>query len=237
MATQQLTDQVARWRAPTHAPRSTRELIDQLARLAGLGLLTVVAMLTLGAVSQLGPVRKIDQAVFDALVPRLQSARGLITICNRLTDLGSVNVTYAVTVAIAVVVAATRRSILAPLLVLTTVAASKALQWAAIKIIDGSVPTEWVIGAAGPYYSGGVVRVVLVSGIAVLAGRTAPGGGWLRRHPTTLWWIPAGLGALEGLTRLVLGRHWPLDIVAGIPIGLCIVALYRRAEMLIVRDA
>ncbi|NNE94514.1 MAG: phosphatase PAP2 family protein, partial [Acidimicrobiales bacterium] len=36
-------------------------------------------------------------------------------------------------------------------------------------------------------------------------------------------------GVLEGLTRMALGRHWPLDIVAALPIGLVVALIVGRA--------
>jgi membrane-associated phospholipid phosphatase len=58
------------------------------------------------------------------------------------------------------------------------------------------------------------------SGHSILAGSLA--GCLIRRHPVPEVIIPAALGALAvGGSRVVLGKHWPSDVVAGLAIGFC----------------
>ncbi len=94
-----------------------------------------------------------------------------------------------------------------------------------IKLVDGTIPEgPDVIGSAGPYFSGGVQRVIIVFG--VLATLLAPRFSWTSR---TIYSIAIGTGIFEGFTRLVLGRHWPFDLLAAFPIGLAILVIFRHA--------
>lgn len=76
--------------------------------------------------------------------------------------------------------------------------------------------TDIVIGFAGGYPSGGVVRTVLVLGVLALLLAQA----WRSTQEIV------SLGALVGLfvgteapTRFILARHWPIDILGGPIIG------------------
>lgn len=40
-------------------------------------------------------------------------------------------------------------------------------------------------------------------------------------------------GVFEGLTRLALGRHWPLDVAAAVPVGLGVAFVVWQAVELI----
>ncbi len=85
------------------------------------------------------------------------------------------------------------------------------------RIVDGTAPDDFaetadlVSGTAGPYFSGGVVRVIVIVGLALAVAGLGN---------RAIFSIAALAGTLEGVTRLVLGRHWLLDTVAAIPIGL-----------------
>jgi membrane-associated phospholipid phosphatase len=58
------------------------------------------------------------------------------------------------------------------------------------------------------------------SGHAILAGSLA--GCLIRRHPVPEVIIPVSVAALAvGASRVVLGKHWPSDVVAGLAIGFC----------------
>ena len=71
-------------------------------------------------------------------------------------------------------------------------------------------------GPVGGFPSGGTARILLVAGIT--AALLAP---YLARRP-----VRAGLGAVAALltwtelaSRLILGRHWVLDVVGGCVLG------------------
>ena len=92
-------------------------------------------------------------------------------------------------------------------------------------LVDGTTPESPLIqGTAGPYFSGGVLRVLVIFGTAAAL---------LGLQKRTVVVIAVVAGSIEGLTRLVLGRHWPLDIVAALPIGLAVLTLVILSEELL----
>ena len=67
-----------------------------------------------------------------------------------------------------------------------------------IRLVDGTIPEgPEVIGNAGPYFSGGVQRVIIVFG--VLATIAAPRFNWSSR---TIYSIAIVAGVFEGLRGL-----------------------------------
>jgi undecaprenyl-diphosphatase len=48
---------------------------------------------------------------------------------------------------------------------------------------------------------------------------------WLRLMMLGPWWV---LAALQGLSRVVVGAHWPSDVIAGAGLGLCLAPLMWR---------
>ncbi len=175
----------------------------------------------------LAPVRSIDERVFYRLVPWLQQADWLVGASLFLTDIGSKNIAYNAAAALALYVAIVNRSLRQALLIVATLIGIHGLQWLTFAVADGVVPTEHVVGNAGPFYSGGVVRALVVSGLIafVFASRFAP------RDWRVMWALPLGVGVLEAATRLVLGKHWPLDAVLAIPIGVAVLWSYQQTTV------
>ncbi len=173
----------------------------------------VLAVLLVGKLTLLDSVKDVDRAVFEALVPRLQSIPGLTSLSERVTEIGSIPVNYGMAIALGGLVFAARRDPLRGLLIPATVLVGHLLQRLAIDVVDGFAPDEHVVGASGPYFSGGVQRVVLLTGIILV----------IARPDRSLRWIASWavlLGLVEATTRFVLGRHWPSDLLASFPIGL-----------------
>ncbi len=189
-----------------------------------------VAVQLFGKFSLLSGVKVVDEAVFEFLVTGLQAIPGLTSVSERLTDIGAVSVNYGMAMALAFFVGLQRRSVLLPSLIAVTFLCGHALQYLTNRIVAGTVPTEHVIGAAGSYFSGGVMRVVLLAGMAATLA--------LPRHRDALVWkLAIVLGLVEAITRLALGRHWPIDLFASFPIGLGIVWIFRQLALpLLERD-
>jgi membrane-associated phospholipid phosphatase len=184
--------------------------------------LGVVATVLVGKFSMLGPVKDVDEAVFDAVVPWLQGLPGVTGFGEVVTDMGAIPLNRAIAVLVALGALVWRRSLWLALIALAIFFGSMYGHSLVINAVDGSSPTEHVLGNAGPYYSGGVVRVIALVGFAL----TVYFG---MRRPRLVYGTAVAFGAVEGLTRLIVGRHWPFDVLASIPIGLALVWLFRAA--------
>lgn len=193
-------------------------------RLLAIGICGAALMLSVGATVFWGPVRATDEAVFDAVVPRLQAWSWLVSVSEVVTDLGAKSFTYVLAGGLAIMLAIRRRSLLAPALVGVSIFAIHVMQWLAVVVIDGPTPTEHVMGGAGPYYSGGVVRALVVFGMLA----TEIDHQTERRIP--VWAIALTAGTIEAATRVILGRHWPFDVVMAIPIGCGLLWCYQEAR-------
>ncbi len=190
------------------------------------GLLVVASTLVCARLVLLEPVRDFDEALFARVVPRLQQTRFLVAASEWLTDMGSKNAVYTLVLVMVVYLLAVRRAAGSAVLVAATLIAAQGLQWLTFASVTGTSPTEFVIGTAGPFYSGGVVRAMIATGMLIRTFTRAR-----RPSNTRFVWISAlSVGVIEGWTRLVLGRHWPLDIVAALPIGAGILWCYLAME-------
>ncbi len=192
----------------------------------GAAVALVVGTLALGFFSLLDPVKEVDAAVYRASVSVLQAIPGSIPASEFLTQLGSIPVNYGMALGGAFAVWLQRRKIAVPILIVATLLATHVLQKITISVVDGVIPVDdRIIGAAGPYYSGGVARVVVLAGIIASACLVRSA-----KSDRLVWQLAIGLGVVEALTRLVLGRHWPIDLIASFPIGLITVWLFRQVQ-------
>ncbi len=194
-------------------------------RLVGLACLLLIVTIVVGKLSLTGPVKSVDVRLFAFLVPRLQSIPGLSGFCEWATLLGAIPVDYAMITIAGLIVAFQRRRFGVAGLMVASILGANVFQKIVIRLVDGTIPDgPEVIGNAGPYFSGGVQRVIIVFG--VLATIAAPRFNWSSR---TIYSIAIVAGVFEGLTRLVLGRHWPVDLLAAFPIGIAILMIFRQA--------
>lgn len=81
-----------------------------------------------------------------------------------------------------------------------------------------------MVGVAGPYFSGGVFWVTLIAALAAIV---------FQRSIRFVVGVGVLAGVFEGLTRLALGRHLPLDVVAAIPVGLGVAFVVWQAVELV----
>lgn len=192
----------------------------------GVAVALVLGTLAFGFFSLLDPVKDIDAAAYRGSLSALQAIPGAIPFSEFVTQLGSIPANYGMSMGGAFVVWLQRRKIAIPLLIVGTHLATIALQKLTIGVVDGMIPVDdRIVGAAGPYYSGGVARVIVLAGI--LASATLVRSA---KSDRLVWQLAIGLGVIEALTRLALGRHWPIDLVASFPIGLTTVWLFRQAQ-------
>lgn len=194
-------------------------------RLSGLSGLLLLATVVVGKLSLTGPVKSVDVRLFEAIVPWLQSVPGLTATSLAATQVGAIPISYAMITIGGLLVAFQRRRFGVAGLMAASLLGAHLLQRIVVRLVDGTLPEgPDVIGSAGPYFSGGIQRVIIVFG--VIASVVAPRLGWSTR---TIYGIAIAAGALEGLTRLVLGRHWPFDLAAAFPIGIAILMIFRQA--------
>lgn len=70
---------------------------------------------------------------------------------------------------------------------------------------------------AGTYFSGGMARLIVVWGVAlVLADRRFE---WVRRHRPVMAGLLVTATVIEGYTRTVLIKHWITDVIGGALVG------------------
>ncbi len=193
-----------------------------MARLTVVTLVGFAAVIVVGLGRRINWVRSADEAVFDWIVPELQSISGLVDFASWATDLGAIPINRGMAIALAAVVLLLHRQIEPALLVVGAVVGAHAVQVFADRVVDGTIPLVPVVGEAGPYFSGGVMRVTLLAGIAATIVLPRSADRWS-------WRLAVGLGVFEGCTRLILGRHWPYDLLAALPIGLGILWVFRAA--------
>ncbi len=197
--------------------------ISGLVKLTTSVLLITAVALAVGWFSVLGPVKRADVAVFDAVVPLLQDIPFLVSVSEVVTRMGAVPVNYGMVMALAAFVTVQTRLAARGLALIGIFECGHMIQWLSIELIDGSVPTEHLIGTGGPYFSGGVLRVMLICGFIFRLAR--PDMEMRERLK-----LATVAGVIEGITRLVLGRHWPIDIVAALPIGWALIVVHDRLD-------
>lgn len=178
------------------------------------------ATLATGLLFRTESVTNFDVELFESIVPRLQEHQWLSDASETLTKMGSIPLDYGMALAIGLFGAVVHRQAVFAILVPMTLAGAHAFQNLTIEIVQRDIPRQYVIGDSGGFFSGGVMRVIIVA--AMLLTLAIP-----RLNSIYVYGIALGLGLLEGFTRLVLGRHWPLDIVIALPIGLGIAWAFR----------
>lgn len=206
-------------------------VVEHASRASLLFVSGLVATILTGWFSLLGPVKEVDEAVFSASVGALQAIPGWTDTSAWLTDLGAVQLNYSMALVAAVALGLLRRSLVIPVVLVAVFMFSHRFQWLTNEIVDGTVPVDdRIVGSAGPYFSGGVQRVVLLTGMALSA--LQPVFGWRDR---TVWIGATVLGLIEAVTRLTLGRHWPFDLVAAFPIGFGFIWAFRCSVVILSR--
>ncbi len=177
-------------------------MVANVAMLAGI-LFGQLTMTSFGA--------SINEGLFEPFAATLQAIPGMVRVSSTLTDIGKLTVNYGMAFGVAFFLFLARRDWRVPAFILAVMVGLNVFQSVVTRIVDSSTPSgEYVFGTPGPYLSGGVLRVLVLAGLfAVLAGRSR----------VDAYRIAAVLTAIEAITRMALGRHWPFDILASIPLG------------------
>jgi membrane-associated phospholipid phosphatase len=193
-------------------------LLTRLARLAawcaaGAAAAFVVAWL-IGELSRVGMVSRWDHSAVQWFVHHRTA--GIDRVLVLVTGIGSYRVIEIVGAAIGVGFSIRDRSAIPLLIVGVAVIGLLVMQHGlTILVHEPAPPARVAVGPAGGYPSGGTARVVAVVGL----GAAFAAEGAKRKWIVAIWAI-AGLAVLaEAASRLVLARHWPLDVIGGLALG------------------
>jgi membrane-associated phospholipid phosphatase len=204
-----------RWMIPRKPPTGMTYL-----RSAGFVVAALAAGLVFGQVAHWDDARRLDEAIHESifLVQNDLAIRAMAAV----TGIGAIAATGFVIALLAAGVGYNYRSL--RLLLVPVVAYVVALQ--SQRLVDrlddrSKPPLDLSVGIPGGYPSGGTVRVVLVVGLLAVVFAQL----WRREEDVRL--LGAVWGALawtEIASRAVLGRHWPLDLIAGLVMGVLLLA-------------
>jgi len=180
---------------------------------AGGGLLGV-------ALDHFTSVRQLDHAIYQDIV---QSRTGtLVHLSTKVTEIGSVTTTLFVAALVGASVSYRWRRVMPLILTVglwcAAEVARRLLDHASTRPIPAAPGS---IGSAGGFPSGGVTRLVVVVGIL---GLFLLVGDADRRGRALVGACVGAVVAAEFTTRLVLGRHWPIDLIGGLWLGSCLLA-------------
>lgn len=210
-------------------PQSSKTLSQTGIRLVLSLIALLVGTIVLGKISLVESVKSVDEPLFDFFAGTLQDIPGASSISDRLTRLGSLNVNYGMAVAVGCLVGLQRRRWDIAALVIVSMFGAHMFQELVKEIVRGSIPAnDLALGPAGPYFSGGVQRVILIVGIAATLAQDD--GGWTDKF---VYRLAVTLGVFEAVTRLILGRHWPFDLVAAFPIGITFLWIFRSVLVML----
>ncbi|NNF55694.1 MAG: phosphatase PAP2 family protein [Acidimicrobiales bacterium] len=228
-------------RSPSEPSRShaiSAEAPTQTGLLAGLikGIVAVTAgAILFGWLTLTGPGESINRDTFEPVVDALNAVPGLVSFSEVATDAGKLRFDQFLLLALAF---AAGFKLEKPGLTWSVICVAAALglryfQSLVTNIVGSTDPGDFaesadlVIGTAGPYFSGGVFRVVVIVGLAL---------SMLGLPRRKVFWIAAIGGVIEGITRMALGRHWLFDTIAAVPIGLGVLWCLVQARRILLFD-
>lgn len=174
----------------------------------------------IGFILKTGPVSDADASVFNWLVPKLQSSSFLVKFAEAVTPVATIQVGRIGGITIGIIGVLLHRKIIWLVLPPATMVGAQAFQNLMIDVVQRDNPIENVIGNSGGFFSGGVMRALLLA--AMLVTVLWPSLGDRKTYVSAI-----GVGIVVATSRMILGRHWPLDVVAAFAVGIGIAAIFR----------
>lgn len=210
----------------------------QTSLIAGLmkGVLAVTAgAIIFGLLTVTGPGESINRDSFEPVVDALNAIPGLGSFSEVVTDAGKLRLDQFMLLALAFAAGfkLEKRGLTWSAICVAAAFGLRYFQSLVTNVVGSTDPDDFagsadlVVGTAGPYFSGGVFRVVVIVGLALAMI------GLSRRQ---VFSIAAVGGILEGVTRMALGRHWLLDTIAAVPIGLGVLWCLLQARRILLFD-
>jgi diacylglycerol kinase family enzyme/membrane-associated phospholipid phosphatase len=184
----------------------------------------VLAVTTVMVAAEWDPLMEADDAIVDAAHDAVAGHDNWISVLDWVADwLAPVPLRFVV-VAVAVVMLWRRHVRFAIWMLLVTVAGWLIAPYSKL-IFDRPRPT-WddpiAVADGWSYPSGHAAGAGYFAAVAVVTTMALLPRGWLRRTLTALW---IAIGAAVGLDRVLLGVHYPSDVVGGWALGVLIVML------------
>jgi membrane-associated phospholipid phosphatase len=222
-----LGPRAGQWGAPRTIPRAAGQVVAGV--LAGIGLTLAVSLAT-----NLRLVTKPDEAVLAWVVEHRDPL--MVLLQGYLTEVGGIGTTLSVALLGGALLAYRHRSVALGALPTLAFVVLYAAQWLIERVDDRPPPPlDTAIGGIGGFPSGGVARDVVIFGLLAYLMRLS----WTRRSDRSF------LGALlfvivfvEAFSRLMLGRHWSLDLLGGVTLGVGILfGFVRLADLTVARRA
>ena len=174
--------------------------------------------------------KSLTRAVDEPFFARIERAgtNDWTDVLTTLTKMGNVSQTQKLTAVLAVGLALWfwRRGLRwwIPLVVLPmTWIVSRLFQFGIAKIVDRDRDAISLLGTnVGAFPSGGVMRIITVTGVAVFLA--AYYLGWSRRAQVWGFVVVTVLGLAEAYFRARLNQHWITDVISGLIVGWLFVA-------------
>ena len=204
------------------------------------GLLKGVVAVTAGAIvfgllTVTEPGEAVNRDSFEPVVDALNAIPGLGSLSEVVTDAGKLRLDQFLLLALAFVAGfkLEKRGLTWSAICVAAAFGLRYFQSLVTNVVGSTDPDDFadsadlVVGTAGPYFSGGVFRVVVIAGLALAMI------GLSRRQ---VFFFAAVGGIIEGVTRMTLGRHWLLDTIAAVPIGLGVLWCLLQARRILLFD-
>jgi membrane-associated phospholipid phosphatase len=173
-----------------------------------------------GFIFKTGTVSDADASVFNWLVPKLQSNSFLVDSAEAVTPVATIQVGLIGGLVIGLLGMIRHRKLIWLMLPLMIMVGAQAFQNLVIDVVQRDNPIENVIGNSGGFFSGGVMRAILLAAMFVTVF-------WPSLGDRKTYAAASAVGLVVATSRMTLGRHWPLDVVAAFVVGIGIAAVFR----------